>query len=393
MTGDRPPHVGQRVAYFRGIARPRLTQTELAERAGVALGTVRKIERGERRSPSTAVLEALADALGVDVPRLLGEHTVIDPVRDALPSVSAAIATYDVPDDGPVRPLDELATLVDACVQWRVGAQYLRIARTVPALLPELARAVHTGPDPRRAAGLLVAAYRSADAAAYKYGSRDLSARLIDLMRWAAARAEDPLVAASVAYVRTETFFAARAHTAGLRALEVALDAAPAPGDRPAAAARGALHIRAAVIAARAGAADTAQQHLADAEQLAADLPEGVYGGTAYGMASVRAHQVSVAIALGQDHVGDALAVARRWAPPADMPAERRSGFYIDLARAQLWAGQPDHAVESLAAARRIAPLHTREHPWVRHDIATIRRLLRGPAPEVTAFAEWCRAT
>ena len=103
--------------------------------------------------------------------------------------------------------------------------------------------------------------------------------------------------------------------------------------------------------------------------------PEGIYYGTAFGPDSVRVHEVSVAVSLGDEHTGRALDVAREWKPPAGLPAERRSGFYIELARAQLWSGHPDHAFESLKVARRIAPQHTREHPWVREDAATLRRL------------------
>jgi hypothetical protein len=102
---------------------------------------------------------------------------------------------------------------------------------------------------------------------------------------------------------------------------------------------------------------------------------------------------VSVAVSLGDDHVSRALTVARDWKPPADLPAERRSGFYIELARAQLWSGLTDHAFESLKVARQIAPQHTREHPWVREDAATLRRLKRADSETLTQFAEWCTAT
>ena len=108
----------------------------------------------------------------------------------------------------------------------------------------------------------------------------------------------------------------------------------------------------------------------------------------------MRIHEVSVAVSLGQDHLHRALDVAREWKPPAEeVPAERRSGFYIELARAQLWAGKRDDAFESLKVARRIAPQHTRQHPWVRQDTATLRRLVRADRESLTAFAEWCHAT
>ncbi|MFJ3302178.1 helix-turn-helix domain-containing protein [Streptomyces sp. NPDC086549] len=387
--------VGRRIAYCRSVVRPRMTQQQLADAACVALGTIRKIERGER-GVTDATLEAIADALGVDPTRLRSDRdTTQTRVHEALPALSAAIATYDLPDDGAIRPLHELRAAVAEATCWRLSAQYTRIVREVPDLLAELARACHAAParEQLELAGLLVSAYRSADAVAYKFGARDLSARLIELMRWAAPKADDPLLTAAVAYVRTEIFFAAQAHAAGLRALEQAIDAAPASGTARETAARGALHMRAAVIAGRARDASAAATHLDEARALADRVTEDVYDGTAFGPDSVRIHEVSVAVSLGNEYVGRALAVAREWKPPNTLPAERRSGFYIELARAQLWSGLARDAFESLKVSRRIAPQHTREHPWVREDTATLRRLKRADAETLTNFAEWCAAT
>ncbi|MEU0104006.1 MULTISPECIES: helix-turn-helix transcriptional regulator [unclassified Streptomyces] len=387
--------VGARIAYYRSVTHPRMTQQQLADAACVALGTIRKIERGER-GVTDATLEAIADALGIDPGRLRADRTPVHTrVHAALPALSAALATYDCPDEGPVRPLHELRAAVAEAARWRLAAAYTRIARELPDLLTELARAYQAAPGEERPelSGLLVMAYRSADAVAFKYGAHDLSARLIELMRWVVAETGDPLLSASVAYVRAETFFAARAHTAGLRVLEHALDAAPAPTTPARIAAKGALHMRAAVIAGRARDAAAAVTHLDEANALAERVAEDVYCGTAFGPDSVRTHEVSVAVSLGDEHVGRALEVASEWKPPRDLPAERRSGFYIELARAQLWTGLTDDAFESLKAARRIAPQHTREHPWVREDAATLRRLKRADAEALTTFAEWCAAT
>lgn len=372
-----------------------MTQVELSRAASVSVATIRAIERGAR-SPSDDTLDSISSALGVDPSRLTENGTRVSArIQAALPRISAVIAAYDIPMGNPSRLPEQLATSAGELVAWRLGAQYCRIAMQTPALLDDAIRTVHTstGADLQAAARLLTATARAADAVAYKNGGYDLSARLIDLMRWAGTQAEDdPLLAAEVAYVRTETFFHARAYTAGLRALQAAIDAAPAPDRADTAAARGALHMRAAVISGRSGDAATAAAHLVEASKHAELAPEGIYGGTAFGPSSVRIHEVSVAVALGTEHVSQALAVARTWKPPRDLPGERRSGFYIDLARAQLWAGLADDAFESLKVARLTAPQHTREHPWVREDAATLRRLKRGPADELTAFAVWAGA-
>ncbi len=93
-------------------------------------------------------------------------------------------------------------------------------------------------------------------------------------------------------------------------------------------------------------------------------------------------------MSLGQDHLQRALDIADEWTPPNSLPQERQSGFWIELARAQVWAGRPDDAFESLKVARFIAPQHTREHPWARESAATIRRLKRADAESLTSFAE-----
>ncbi|MFD2357266.1 helix-turn-helix domain-containing protein [Nonomuraea ferruginea] len=224
------PHrgIGGRVAYHRSVAR--LTQRQLADAASIHVGTLRKIERGARGA-SDNIVESLAAALGIDPSLLVADRAQASSrIAAAIPALSAAIAAYDLPDDGPVRPLPELRAAVSEAVTWRLASQYVRITRRLPELLGELFRA--TPERDREVAALLVSACRAADAVAFKFGAYDLSARFVELMRWAAAQADDPILTASVAYVRTETFFACDAHAKGLRALELALDAA-GPPDTP----------------------------------------------------------------------------------------------------------------------------------------------------------------
>ncbi|GGR61980.1 MULTISPECIES: helix-turn-helix domain-containing protein [Streptomyces] len=384
--------VGRRIATFRRARR--MTQADLARAAFVSLATVKAIERGAR-SPSDDTLDSIAAALAVDPSRIItGSTRTNSRVHAFVPAISAAIAAYDIPADVPPLPLDQLAAEVAQLTEWRLAAQYARIAEHAPRLLTRSLTALHhcTGADRLRAAQLLAVTARSADAVAYKFGHWDLSARLVDLMRWAADQTEDRIAQATAAYVRTETFFAARAHVQGLTALERAIDASPIPIGRETTAARGALHMRAAVIAGRADDSEAAEHHLAEARRLGDTIPEADYDGTRFGPDSVRAHEVSVAVSLGRDHIQTALDVAEEWTPPDSMPAERRSGFWIELARAQVWAGRPDDAFESLKVARSIAPQHTREHPWARDAAATVRRLKRADAESLTAFTEWIGA-
>ncbi|RKN45865.1 helix-turn-helix domain-containing protein [Streptomyces hoynatensis] len=392
MAAHTALEVGRRVAFYRRLAR--MTQCELANAAGLGAGTLQKIERGARGA-GDSVLESIADALGVEVERLLRDRKgIADYVHAAMPGLHKVLASYDDPDDGPVRSLAELREAVAAVVTQRLQSQYVGTMRVGPDLLTELLRALAIAPADARAevARLVVAACRAVDAAAYKSGAVDLSARLVGLMRWAGQQADDPMTASTVAYVRAEVHFVSRTHEAGLRALERAIDTVPPPNGIAASAARGSLHMRAAVIAGRAQQADVAAEHMTLAADLASQVREGVYDGTAFGPDSVRVHEVSLAVSLGEGHLQRALDIARTWAPPRGLPSERRSGFYIELARAQLWAGRPQDAFECLSLARQMAPQHVREHRWVKEDIGTLRRLRRSPAETLTSFAEWCGA-
>jgi len=385
--------LGYRVATARAVAG--MTRAELYEASGVSVSMIRAVEGGQR-TPSDAVLGALAHALGTTADELLGGPGRTDSrVHLAIPALQATIAVYDLPDDGPVRPLADLAIAVAGLTDDRVQSRYGQLIERVPALLEELFRAVDldAGTDRQKAARLLALAIRSADAVAYKFGYRDLSARLVELMRWAASIAEDPALAAAAAYVRTETYFAADRLPAGLRALQAAADGLPEPTTVPLSAAAAALHMRAAVVAGRMRDADQARDHLAEAWRLVRDVPEQLYDGTAVGPDSVQIHRLAVAVELGNTYdLNAAVAEATRWAPPRSLPAERRSHYYIDLARAQMALGRPQHARESLQVARQIAPQHVREHRQVRAELATMVRLDRGRDAQLLAFAQWAKA-
>lgn len=114
---------------------------------------------------------------------------------------------------------------------------------------------------------------------------------------------------------------------------------------------------------------------------------QGAYRGTAFGPSSVRIHELAAAAEMG-----DAQAVLRKaagWQPPPAVPAERRSHFHIELARAQLWAGSPDDALASLHTAREIAPQHTRHNPCVHETARTLIHLQRHASDTLLGFAHW----
>jgi transcriptional regulator with XRE-family HTH domain len=296
-----------------------------------------------------------------------------DAVHAAVPRLRRALDSIDVPDDGPTRSLTELAVDVTKMIEHRVQARYVPLAWRLPGLITELARATsdRSDHDSREAATLLTLAFRAADGVAFKFGYLDLSARIIDLMRSSAMAAEDPLLVAAVAYVRTETFFATGDLGTASRLLDSAADQLSTnfTASAPMAAAYGALHMRAVVVAGRARNPDAAWDHLAESQRAANHVHEGIYLGTAFGPYSVRIHELAVAAELGDTPARVERALA--WHPHAGLPAERRSHYYIDLARALVDLGRHEDAYLCLEGART----HTRaisHHPREQQVFATV---------------------
>jgi transcriptional regulator with XRE-family HTH domain len=389
--------------WERGVQSPQPWQRpDLAAALDISLDHLDDILRRTRRA-SDALVTAEFDVLNqrfqlVDdadrgEPEVTSTFSGDDAVRAAVPRLRRALDSIDLPDDGPTRPLDHLASDVASVIEHRLQARYVEIAWRLPALISELARAhADAGPRSCDAAALLTLAFRAADGVAYKFGYLDLSARIIDPMRASAVAAENPLLMAAVAYVRTETFFATGDLDPASRLLVAAADDLPTnfAESAPSAAAYGALHMRAAVVAGRARKPDTAWDHLDEARRAARWVPEGAYFGTAFGPASVRIHELAVAVELGDSPA--AVERAAAWHPPAALPAERRSHYYIDLARAQLRLGHYQDAYLRLEAAREVAPQHVREHPQVRRTLSALLRTHRSPDDRLLELAAWARA-
>lgn len=374
-----------------------LTQEELAAAAGVSKSLLSKVEAGTKRG-SWALAVAIGRAVRVDPVALIGRTAPAngddERAAETLPALRQAVATFDDPGDpiGPARSLRELAHDVERLNRLRLDASYAQLSVQLPPLLAELSRAVHetAGDDRRRAYWLLAAAWRCADALAFKLGHMDLSALTVERIRWAAERSDDDLMIGTGAYVRGQTYLVSRSWDAGLRALTAAGKPLErrASTDPRAAAVYGALHMRAAVVAARGQMADAAWSHMqlaaAAADVVGKDV-EWYY--TSFGPSNTKIHETAVAIELGDAR--EALRRAGDWQPAAGVPAERASHWLIDLARAQVLDGRYREATGSLMRARSRAPQHTRTNMLTRQSVRTILRRGGRPTAEATGLATW----
>ena len=131
----------------------------------------------------------------------------------------------------------------------------------------------------------------------------------------------------------------------------------------------------AAYAAAQAGDRSRSTELLDLADQAAARLGSNRNEQwTAFGPTNVTLHRISAAHALGD--AGAAIAHARTVAPTDLRLPERRSRFWVDVARAYHLAGQPASSLRALLIAERNAPQEVRARPAVR-DLA--RALLTAP--------------
>jgi transcriptional regulator with XRE-family HTH domain len=374
-----------------------LTQEELGLLAGVSKSLISKVEAG-RKPGSWALAVAVGRVVRVDPVAIIGRTTPANSDDEraaaALPALRQAVVAYDDPGDpvGAARALRALSDDVDRLNRLRLDAGYAQVAEQLPPLLAELSRTVQdlAGDDRRRAFWLLAAAYRCGDAVAFKLGHMDLSALITERIRWAAEHSDDDLMVGTAAYVRGQTYLVNQAWAPGLRALTAVGQplARRASTDPRAAAVYGAVHMRAAVVAARGQMPEAAWSHMqlaaAAADVVGRDV-EWYY--TSFGPSNVRIHETAVAIELGDS--AEALRRAGTWQPSAAVPAERASHWLIDLARAQVWGGLYREAAASLMQARSRAPQHTRTNPLARQSVRTMLRRGGRPSSELAGLATW----
>jgi hypothetical protein len=353
--------------------------------------------------PATpALIGAVARALGVDVSRITGqpyeEPGGAATLQAAVAPLRRALLAYDLPpetDAGP-RSADELRAEVIAVSLLGRQARYLQLSQRLPGLLDELQVAIATASEPDRRAlyALLAEAYGGISGLAHQLGYADLRALTLDRIEWAARLSGDPLRVARTQWSRGASLLGAAAYDHGLALMErtraeIAGDAAD-PDER-ARSVYGSLHLRSAVLAARAGRRQQSDAHLAEAQDVAATVDAGAnHYGMEFGSANVALHAVSAAVEMADG----ALALTRagqveRAGHLGNLPPVRVGHYYIEIARAWLYHGDSRRALGALQRARRAAPQQARVHPMVRDAVRAIAHAEPRPSEELRSFAAW----
>lgn len=145
MGEPSPFAIGERIRQLRTQRSPRMTQRELAERAGVSVDLVSKLEQGAKQTASLPSLKAIAAALDVDLAALLSDQprpaaTLPRPAAQADPGIDPVeVARLAERTDVGASTLDTIDAIVD-----RLARDYSRepAGWLLPKVNDRLARVV-----------------------------------------------------------------------------------------------------------------------------------------------------------------------------------------------------------------------------------------------------------
>jgi len=389
-AGER---IGSRIAELRKIHG--VTQRALSVRAAVSYSLLRKVERGERPA-SHSFLAAVARALSVEVTDLVAEQRRAlrtRPIAEqaAVPALRQALVEGADPElEAAPRPVGDLRAEVTRIKEWDRRTRHAEAVRALPDVLRHLHHAAREEPGAHEVHELLSAAYSYAMVALYRLGHLDLCHLADERSRACAGRGHDPVRGAVAEWNHALVLMLDGSHQAGSRCLERTLDDVLPPPETPAAGAvRGAVHLRAAMLAAGAVDAGLAEDHLAAARALTtAEQDAANHYGTKFGPTNVDIHSVAVPVELADGTTAVTRAAEVRL--PADTAPSRSGHHWIDLARGWLLHGDRRRALECLQTARRIAPQLTRYHPQVHEVVHALAASNTRSNTALAQFAAWC---
>jgi transcriptional regulator with XRE-family HTH domain len=381
-----PGPIGRSITTLRDF-RGGITQEDLAERSGVHVDTIRKLEQGARQSARIDTLRKLARALDTELDRLLGHPTVTqhspddggllalrDAIQDVdtLPGVPAAVL-----DDEPPAADEWMANVKQAtALYW--GGGYSDLSGTLPLLLRQ-GRAVTrdaTGSSVEQVWRQLALAYQLAASLSTQAGHPDWAFAAVEKQLAAAQRASDPLMegmgVSTLSWILLRQGRWEQAQAVSVRKAE-ALEPSFSRSTPAQYAVYGNLLVSAATPAARRDQHDDAKQFLNMAESAAVRSgPVRVYG-TAFSVPDVKTQQVNIALAGEEPRPAEALSLAGA----VDLDAITRpvhvASHRVDVAQAQYQTGDSDGALVTLLEVEEVQP------EWIRYQTlatATVREML-----------------
>lgn len=389
------PPIGESVRLHR--VRQGRTQAAVAGLAGIAEEYLSQIERGHR-TPTVAVLHALARELGVPISALLGEPCPAAPGSDraGLGAVERALVGITPPPTHEVPNLPGLRDHVEHA--WRTyQTSPTRFTDTAPLLPPLIAdteqalRAFGTpGEQAHRREAHRIAAdlYTLLRTWCKRTGRPDLSLLAADRARRSAHEADDPLRIAAADWNLGHVLLNDREpEGAEIVARRAAAALGPWREDPELAAMYGALHLVVAVALARRRMWWRARDVLRDHAHPAARVSgEGNVHHTVFGPANVRLHHVSIEMESGETTT--ALRLAEDVDPFALPSVERRVTHLLELTRCYEQRREDPAVLLHLQQAEEVAPEDVHTSLLARDMVRELRQRARPSySREVAALA------
>lgn len=374
--------IGDRIRSLREFRD--VTQEQLAERAGVHVDTIRKLEQNVRQSARINTLRALARALDVQLERLVGQPTVTQELtadggllalRDAIQDIAALPGVLS---DGNLEEPPDAETWtasVKAATNLYWAGDYSELSSTLPLLLRD-GRAVAREADTERVWQQLALSYQLAASLAAQAGHPDWAFAAVEKQLAAAQRASDPLMEGMG--ISTLSWVLLR-QGRWEQAQEVAERKADAlePSFRRATPAQlavyGNLLVAAATPAARRDRREDARTLLNIAESAATRSgPVRAYG-SAFSVVDVRTQQVNVALAGQEPEPAEALRISGEVAEDEITRPVHSAAYRVDVAQARYQTGDHEGALETLLE------VETDQPEWIRFQTlaaSTVREML-----------------
>ncbi|WP_184346370.1 helix-turn-helix domain-containing protein [Streptomyces olivoverticillatus] len=373
-------HLGDRVQRLRRMAD--LTQEGLAERSGVSVDVVRKLEQRRKHSARLPTLHALAKGLGVEVTTLLGDPPAVPSTGEAEPPALVAVrraimpplfAPPSEPSGAESLSLPLLRSEIAAAWTLYHAADFGRVMEVLPGIIADARFASAVGDEGQRGAGqgALAKALQLGGHLAIRLGKTDLALSSLERAFAAAEVSMDPLLPPMIcnsvawAYQRQN-----RLDDAGSLAVRAA-DGVEQRHIHSAEGVRvwGGLLMSAATSSARSGDYETANAMMRTAEQAAgrlATMPPPADGKllSIFSKSSVRIERVRLAVQHARPE--EALRLARGMRLSRETPLSWRTWLLLDVARAYADIGDAEGATKSLAKLHRVAP------SWMRHHTLAV---------------------
>ncbi|TDD81511.1 helix-turn-helix domain-containing protein [Actinomadura rubrisoli] len=373
-------------ARLRTLRRWRgMSLDEVAGLSGLSKSFLSRAERGLRALDRRSHISALASALRVSETDLVGgPHLGADPAQagphDYIPPLRVALETNGFHSDPVVdraRPLSELAALMGGPIeQERRRYNYIRVGEDLPDVIDELHWHVGQAGDERAqrlALEVLVEAYMCAAGMARTLRHPDLGHIAAMHADEAAVLLDDPIARGKAAFslVRPSP---SNWHRVKAMAERAADRLEPHVHDAEGRQVLGMLTLNAALASAASRDSDAAEHWLAEARELAGQVPDDLERNwQAFGATNVAIWNVTVGVECGK--IGGEVFELTKFVDEEklDQNLARKTCFLADvgrgLARDPKWR---DEAVRWFRRSEVVAPQRFRNDVKVRESVAVM---------------------